>query len=71
MSSVMKVKHQIKFTREEAEREAERIRAYWRDRGQEIDVWIEPISKTYSNDFAVRSSLRLRAQRPPGREQGD
>jgi hypothetical protein len=58
----------VKFTQEQAERHAECIRAYWRDRGYEIEVWIEPISQTYSKDFAVRSSLRFRARRPSGRE---
>ena len=52
----------VKFTREQAERLAELVRAYWRERGCEIDVWIEPISRTYSHDFAVRSNLRFRAR---------
>ena len=54
----------VKFTREQAEGHAECIRAYWRDRGYEVDVWIEPISQTYASDFAVRSNLRFRAHRP-------
>jgi len=55
--------HPDKLTRERAERQAEIIRAYWRDRGYKIDVWVEPISKTYSSEFAVWSSLCCRARR--------
>jgi len=55
--------HSDKLTRERAQQHAELIRAYWRDRGYEIEVWIEPISKTYATDFAVRSNLRLGARR--------
>jgi len=32
---------------------------YWQARGYDIDVWVEPVSKTYATDFAVRSSLRI------------
>ena len=53
----------VKFTREHAESQAEYIRAYWRERGYEIDVWIEPISRTYASDFAVRSNLRFKTRR--------
>jgi len=48
-----------KWTRERAEQQAEQIRAYWQARGCDIDVWVEPVSKTYATDFAVRSSLRI------------
>lgn len=48
-----------KFTREQAEHQAEIIRAYWQERGYEIDVWIEPVSQSYKSDFAVRSSIRF------------
>jgi len=48
-----------KWTRQRAEQQAEQIRAYWQDRGHDIDVWVEPVSKTYATDFAVRSSLRI------------
>ena len=53
-----------KFTREQAEHQAEIIRAYWRERGYEIDVWIEPVSQSYKSDFAVRSSIRFWTRRP-------
>ena len=46
-----------KWTRERAEREAQKLRIYWRDRGFEIDVWVEPVSQTYKTDFAVRSNI--------------
>ena len=46
-----------KWTRERAEREAQKLRSYWRDRGFEIDVWVEPVSQTYKTDFAVRSNI--------------
>jgi len=49
----------IKFTREQAERQADLVRTFWQMRGYGIHVWVEPISQTYSNDFAVRSRLRL------------
>jgi hypothetical protein len=57
----MRGERPFKFTREQAEGHAEYIRAYWRDRGYEVDVWIEPISRTYAKEFAVRSNLRFRA----------
>ena len=59
----MRTVEPVKFTRERAEYLAAIIRAYWRDRGHEIEVWVEPISQTYASDFAVRSSLRLGARR--------
>ena len=59
----MRTVEPVKFTRERAEYLAEAIRAYWRDRGHEIEVWVEPISRTYASEFAVRSSLRLGARR--------
>jgi len=46
-----------KWIRERAEREAQKLRSYWRDRGFEIDVWVEPVSQTYKTDFAVRSNI--------------
>jgi len=54
-----------KWTRERAEQEAEKVRIYWRHRGFEVDVWVEPVSKTYATDFAVRSSLRVSATQSP------
>ena len=66
----MRTLEPVKFTRERAEYMAETIRAYWRVRGHEIEVWVEPISQTYASDFAVRSNLRLGARRLLGRDRG-
>jgi len=59
----MRTEYPVKFSREQAERLAADIQAYWQKRGCSIDVWVEPISQTYANDYAVRSNLRLRSRR--------
>ena len=66
----MRTLEPVNFTRERAEYLAETIRAYWRVRGHEIKVWVEPISRTYASEFAVRSNLRLGARRLLGRDPG-
>lgn len=52
-----------RLTRARAERQAERIRAYWEAEGQRVRVWIEPLEDS-STEWVVRSTLELRVKRP-------
>lgn len=56
-----------RLTRPAAERLAERIVAYWAERGIEVRAWVERIDARDRADFVVRSTLTLRASPPEGR----
>jgi hypothetical protein len=47
-------------TQEQAERQAESIRRYWRERNVEITVWVEALPTSRRNViYSVRSDLQL------------
>jgi hypothetical protein len=49
-----------RLTKPRAEREASRIREYWKSQGLQVGVWIEPIYLDEVREWVVRSSVTPR-----------